>query len=53
MLHNLLSKYDLLFDRTMGNWKTKPVYIQLQPYAKQYHAKPHSVPRAHEGVFEK
>ena len=31
MLHNLLSKYEFLFDGKLGTWKTKPVDIELQP----------------------
>ena len=27
MLHDVLTKYEFLFDGTLGTWKTKPVYI--------------------------
>ena len=34
MIHNVLSKYELLFDRTLDTWKTKTVDLELYPYAK-------------------
>ena len=40
MLHDLLTKYELLFDGTPGTWEMKPVDIELKPGAKPYHAKP-------------
>src|SRR5688572_8924473 len=40
-LFSLLQKFEHLFDRTVGNWKTEPVDIHLKkPDAKPYHAKP-------------
>ena len=33
MLYNVLTKYEFLFDGTLGTWKTKPV-------TELYHAKP-------------
>ena len=33
VLHNLLSKYELLFNIMLGNWENKPIYIELQPGA--------------------
>ena len=32
MIHNLLGKYELLFDGTSGTQKTKPVDMELQIY---------------------
>ena len=51
MLRDVLKIYELLFDGTLGTWKTKPVDIELQPGAKPYHAKLYPVPRSHEAVF--
>ena len=53
MIHEVLSKYELLFDGTIVTWKPKPVDIELQPGAKPYNSKPYLVPRAHEAVFRK
>ena len=33
VLHNLLSKYELLFNIMLGNRENKPIYIELQPRA--------------------
>ena len=53
MLHDVLTKYEFLFGRTLGTWKTKPVDIELHPGEKSYHAKPYPVSRAHGDVFQK
>ena len=34
MLHAILTKYEFLFDGTLGTWKTKPVDIELHPGEK-------------------
>ena len=51
MLHDILNKYEFLFDGTLGTWKTKPADVKLQPVEKSYHAKPYPFPRAHKAVF--
>ena len=51
MLYYVLTKYELLFDKTLGTCKTKPVDIELQTGAKPYHSKPYMVPQSHEAVF--
>ncbi len=33
----LLKKYELLFDGTLGDWKTKPVSFQLKEGVSPYH----------------
>ena len=43
MFREVLNKYELIFDITLGTWKTKPVDIELQPGEKPYHAKPYPV----------
>ena len=53
MLCDVLTKYELLFDRTPGTRKKKLVDIEIKPGAKPYYAKPHLVPRAHKAVFHK
>ena len=53
MMYNLLTKYEFLFNVTIGNWKTKPVDIELHPGSKPYHPKPYPVPHSHEAVFNK
>ena len=53
MLNDILTKYEFLFDITLGIWKTKPVYIELHQGAKPYHSSSYPVPRAHEAIFRK
>jgi hypothetical protein len=36
-LLQLLTKYELLFDGTLGDWKTKPVLFQLKEGVSPYH----------------
>jgi hypothetical protein len=36
-LLQLLNKYELLFDGTLGDWKTKPVLFQLREGVSPYH----------------
>ncbi len=36
-LLQLLKKYELLFDGTLGDWKTKPVSFQLNEGVSPYH----------------
>jgi hypothetical protein len=36
-LRQLLIKYELLYDSTLGDWKTKPVSFQLREGASPYH----------------
>ena len=40
MLYNVLTKYELIFDRNLGTWKTKSLDIELYPVSKTYHWKP-------------
>ncbi len=40
-------KYELLFDGTLGDWKTKPVSFQLKEGASPYHGRAYPVPKIH------
>ena len=53
MIHNLIIKYDLTFDVTLGTCNTKSIDIEIQLYIKPYHKKPYPVPRSHKYVFNK
>jgi hypothetical protein len=46
-LLQLLTKYELLFDGTLGEWKTKPVSFQLKEGVSPYHGQAFSVPKVH------
>jgi hypothetical protein len=43
-LLQLLNKYELLFDGTLGDWKTKPVSFQPKEDASSYHGRAFPVP---------
>jgi hypothetical protein len=45
--HFLNSKYENVFDGTLGNWKGTDYRIELRDEVKPYHARPYSVPRAY------
>jgi hypothetical protein len=42
-----LTKYELLFDGTLGNWKTKPVSFQLKEGVSPYHGRAFPVPKVY------
>jgi hypothetical protein len=44
-LLQLLKKYELLFDGTLGEWKTKPLSFQLKEGATPYHGQAFPVPK--------
>ena len=46
-LFDLLSKYEHVFDGTLGTWSGSPVDIELLPDAKPYHARSFPVPKCH------
>ncbi len=52
-LLQLLKKYELLFDGTLGDWKTKPVSFQLKEGASPYHNRAFPVPKIHKDTLIK
>jgi hypothetical protein len=52
-LLKLLTKYELLFDGTFGDWKTKPVSCQLMEGASPYHGRAFLVPKVHKDTIKK
>jgi hypothetical protein len=52
-LLQLLKKYESLFDGTLGDWKTKPVSIQLKEGASLYHSQAFPVPNIHKDTLIK
>ena len=53
IIYNVITKYELIFNVTIGTWKTKPVDIELHPWEKPYNSKPYPVPRARKAVFKR
>jgi hypothetical protein len=43
----------LLFDGTLGDWKTKPVSFQLKEGVSPYHSQAFSVPKKHKETLIK
>jgi hypothetical protein len=52
-LVQLLRKYKLLFDGTLGDWKTKPVSFQLKEGVSPYHGQAFPVPKIHKATLIK
>ncbi len=50
---NLLTKYEDLFDVTLGDWNTEPVSFELKDGAKPHHGRAYSVPHAHKETLKK
>jgi hypothetical protein len=50
-LLQLLRKYELLFDGTLGDWKTKPVSFQLKMGVSPYHSQAFPVPKIHKDTI--
>ena len=46
----LLTKYEDLFDGTLGDWNTEPVYFDLKDGAKPHHGR---APHAHKETLKK
>jgi hypothetical protein len=44
-LLQLLTKHELLFDGTLGDWKTNPVSFQLKEGVSPYHGRAFPVPK--------
>jgi hypothetical protein len=52
-LLQLLKKYELLFDDTLGDWKTKLVPFQLKEGVSPYHGQAFPVPKIHKETLVK
>jgi hypothetical protein len=52
-LLQLLKKYELLFNSTLGDWKIKPVSFQLKEGVLPYHSQAFPVPKIHKETIKK
>jgi hypothetical protein len=52
-LLQILKKYELLIDGTLGDWKTKPVSFQLKEGVSPYHGRAFPVPKVHKDTIMK
>ena len=53
MLLEVLKKFEPLFDGTLGDWKTKPVSLQVRNDIIPYHGRAFPVPKIHLTVLKK
>ena len=53
MLLKVLTDFDPLFDGTLGNWKMKPVSLQVKADVTIYHGIAYPVPKGHLQVLKK
>ena len=49
----LLTKYEELFDGTLGDFDTDPVSLELKKDASAYHGRPYPIPHSQLKVFKK
>ena len=52
-LLDLLTKFEDLFDGTLGDWNTEPVSFELKDGAKPHHGRAYPVPHAHKEILKK
>ncbi len=48
-----MTKFEELFDRTLGDWGTEPVSLNLKEGAKPYHGRLFPTPKAHKETMKK
>jgi len=48
-----LTKFEHLFDGSLGDWNTPPVHLELKEDAKPYHGRAFPVPRIHRETLKK
>ena len=53
MLLKVLTDFEPLFDGTLGDWKTKPVSLQVKTDVTPYHGRAYPVPKVHLKVLKK
>ncbi len=52
-LLQLIKRYEMLFDGTLADWKTKPVLFQLREGVSPYHGQAFLVPKIHKDTIIK
>ena len=51
-LQELLMEFEDLFDGTLGDWKTEPVYFELKEGSKPYHGRAYSIAQNHNATVK-
>ena len=49
----IITKFEELFDETLGTWKTDPLEFELQDDSKLIFSIPHTVPKVYTYMFKK
>ena len=49
----MLAKYEILFNGTLGDFKTDPIRLRLRKDTKPYHGRPYPIPHSQLKVFKK
>ena len=49
----MLKEFELLFDGTLGHWRTKPVSFLLKDRVTPYHGRAFPIPKVHKEVIMK
>ena len=52
-LLQLLTKYEELFDGTLGDWKTSPVHLELKPGVRPFHTRTYPIPHIHKETLKR
>ena len=52
-LRAVITKYEILFDGSLGKWKRDPVSFNLKPNAKLVQSRPFPVPHYHQGTLKR
>ena len=53
LLQQMLTKYEILFDGTLGKWNRDPVSLTLKPNAKVVQCRSFQVPHIHQETLKK
>ena len=48
----LLTKYETLFDGTLGHWSEEEYNIELRQDVEPYHAQPYPIPKTYEATLK-
>ena len=49
----VLTTFEIIFDGSLGDWKTSPVHFELKEGAKPYHGRPFPIPQIHRKTTKK
>ena len=53
LLLEVIKRFETILEGTLGDWKTKPVSLQVRPESTPYHGRAFPVPKIHQVVLKK